>query len=95
MPHCPYNHTACHCPESHDGKEPSVANRRNQRLSNYGANAGENISDEIVGCDAGGGTARQELSKHRGGHGKDEHAADTEEKVGYQLIKIWSVDDLG
>jgi len=84
-PHRPDHTPTAERNNTHPREQPAIANRGDKRLRRHRAHSGEDIADEVIGRDAGGGAAGHELCEHCGGHGEDEHGADAEEEVGDQL----------
>ena len=81
LPHGPHHRTARHSNDTNTREKPAVTNRAEERFGDKSADAGDDVADEIVGGDAGGGFSRHEFGQHRGCHAEDEHGPDAEEEV--------------
>lgn len=53
----------------------------NDRSGDDRSHTGEDISHEVVECNTLRGLFWHELGQHRGNHTKDQHGADSKEKV--------------
>lgn len=79
--HSPHNDRAARRNYTDPSEQPSIPNHFEKRLGDDSADAGENVADEVVDGDAGGGFAGHEFREHGGGHAKDEHGADAENEI--------------
>ena len=90
-PHSPNRTTAHNSNGAHAGKQPSVADDADEGTGDDSADAGKAVPDEIVGGDARGRFARHEFRQYRRGRAEDEHATNTEEEVGDELVDLEKV----
>lgn len=60
-PHRPHHATTRHRDDADTREQPAVADGPEEGLGGEGADAGDQVADEIVGGDPGGGVSRHEL----------------------------------
>lgn len=72
---------ACEADQSKNGEKPPIADAIDNGRCDERANAGEDVSHEIVEGHAFGRFLGHELCQHGGHHTEDEHRADAEEEV--------------
>lgn len=87
LSHGPNDRAARHRNHAPPREQPTIPDSRDDGFGRNGTDAGEDIADEIVGRDAGGGLAGHEFCEHGGGHAEDDHATDAEEEIRDELEK--------
>ena len=77
--------TACKTNQAHYREEPAVPDRVNYRSSDKRPNTREDISHEVVECNACRRFLWHEFRQHRGRHAEDKHRPHTEKEISDHL----------